>query len=238
MTFELTNIYQWSKNWAEENKLHLWHQKECSSTNDTAKEEEGFDLYLTEHQTRGRGRGQNNWQDLGRGGEFLSTWSFLLSSSPQHITGPLLGLAIYKSASAIWPDGAWSLKAPNDLYLGDKKIAGLLTEIVSNGKEYRLLIGFGFNVFSAPTDIENSSCLIHHLEGELTSSRWNSFLNQLLEEFKVVANSCQEKILSTEHQQELLIALNKNPNLPQPYTKIDEQSNLYTGEKKTPWQNL
>ena len=70
--------------------------------------------------------------------------------SPQPIMAPLIGLALLKSCQFVWPNLKLSLKAPNDLFLMHKKVAGLLTESIQQGDKHRLIIGLGMNINDHP----------------------------------------------------------------------------------------
>ena len=88
--------------WAEIKKLPSFYFPEITSTNDVAKQEfensgKDFALYLADHQSQGRGRGANSWENLSGGEVLLSTWCFRLDASPQPVLTPLLGLALYES---------------------------------------------------------------------------------------------------------------------------------------------
>ena len=95
------------------------------------RENDDLVLFLAAHQTNGRGRGANHWLDTGAGESLLSTWSLSVSSPPQAITGPRIGLALFAAATHAWPSLKFGLKAPNDLYLDGQKVAGLLVETVT-----------------------------------------------------------------------------------------------------------
>ena len=127
------SIYETTAEWAVTAGLVCISIPEITSTNDLAKDQafeetEALSLYVTDHQTKGRGRGVKTWTDDEEGTALLSSWSFLLLKAPQPVLAPTLGLALFKAAQSTWLGLPWSLKAPNDLYLGDKKIAGLTNE--------------------------------------------------------------------------------------------------------------
>src|SRR5262249_28071101 len=162
----------------EQRQVNVEAHDETPSTNDQSKEEASSigpepKLYLAAHQTHGRGRGKNTWSDTGAGESLLSSWSFQLAGPAQAITGPPLGDALYRSACAIWPSLEWSLKAPNDLYLGPSKVAGLLVEAVSQGDSHRLIVGLGMNVLNHPRAIANSTHLgLSFGESGLAEGEW------------------------------------------------------------------
>ena len=77
----------------------------------------------------------------------------MLQDYVQPTLSPLVGLALYKACSGTWPFLNWNLKAPNDLYISNKKVAGLLIETVTQGDDIRLLVGLGLNVLATPDQV-------------------------------------------------------------------------------------
>lgn len=125
---------------------------ETGSTNDLAWEAEsqsapeGF-VVLAERQTAGRGRYGRHWDSaLGQGLWFsiLLRPRLTMNESPQLTS--LLARAI--AATIIEETGcAVSIKMPNDIYLGDRKIAGVLVEGRNGGDgRYVAVAGLGINV--------------------------------------------------------------------------------------------
>ncbi|MBC7742907.1 MAG: biotin synthetase [Bdellovibrionaceae bacterium] len=240
-------IGQITHQWAQVQKLKSFFREELDSTNALAKKEafepvafdENVILYLTENQTAGRGRGSNTWSSSTIGSQLFSTWSFLLEKTPLPTLSPLIGLAIYRAALASWPFLEWNLKAPNDLYIDDKKVAGLLIETVSQGQDLRLLIGFGFNVFSAPAEIKLATSLAHELPPEtpLLAEDWIAFLERILFELSLALQWGFEP-LNTTARTALVSALNLHPHLKEEYVSLDAAGNLATASKKILWSEL
>jgi BirA family transcriptional regulator, biotin operon repressor / biotin---[acetyl-CoA-carboxylase] ligase len=130
-----------------------------------------------------------------------------------YLRGPFK-LALFTAAQATWPFLNWSLKAPNDLFVEDKKIAGLLLETVSQGSEFRMIIGLGMNIFSNPEDIPTATHLLENLSPEtpLLGEDWVLFLERLFFEFSSLVPWITEPLNSTQNAR-LIYALNKNPIL-------------------------
>ena len=152
---------------------------------------------------------------------------------------PQIGLGVFRAAQATWPFLEWNLKAPNDLYIGSKKVAGLLIETVSQGDEHRLLIGFGMNVISSPDSVPTATSLVHELEEEvpLLAEDWIAFLERLLFEFSFSLQLSYEP-LNTTTTASLLLALNQHPLLKEKYTGLDQHGNLSTETRKISWTEL
>lgn len=233
--------------WAENNNLPVFYSPEVRSTNDLAKAEafnekllsESLCLYLTDHQTAGRGRGDHTWSDENPGGSLLSSWSYLLPQNPRPTTSCLVGLALFRACSATWPFLPWNLKAPNDIFIHDKKIGGILLETVIQGGDIRLIMGIGMNLFTSPQKMESATSLVKSLPqgAPLLGEDYMSFLDRLLFELTdAVSRSSRE--LSPTDRLSLLVALNKHPLLKEKYTGMSPDGSLQINEQKINWMTL
>lgn len=137
---------------------------EATSTNDVARElaaalpKSETLLVVTERQTAGRGRGANRWWT---GGQSIAC-SVLLHPAGRGIAvqhGPLVALAaalaIIEAARPRLPaDAPLGLHWPNDVFLGHRKLAGILVEALPDGRQ---IVGIGCNVNdrfdAAPDDV-------------------------------------------------------------------------------------
>lgn len=107
-------------------------------------------LLVAERQTAGRGRLGRDWlstqvsgSDPHSGAASGLTFSLGLPLSPVDWSG--LSLAVGLSlAQSLHPQ--LKLKWPNDLWLDDRKVAGILIETASVGQERFVVIGIGINV--------------------------------------------------------------------------------------------
>lgn len=241
----MSSVTEWAITWAKANGIDLWFEHVTESTNDIAKVEAfkrtaPCSLFLTAHQTKGRGRGSNSWQCSARGGNLLCTWLFPLETSPQHVSGPLLGLALFEAVQQCWPNLEWSLKAPNDLYLGAKKIAGLLAESVQQGQRYALLIGLGFNISSHPEDLDDATHLLSQdgIGADLSAEKWTEFLSALHQQLSLAVQSCTETQLDNARQERLLWALNANPRKAHRVVEVSALGDIVTESGTIPWRSL
>lgn len=233
--------------WAENSHIHVTYTPQQDSTNALAKEEafeqdmleHSLCLYVTDHQTEGRGRGKNVWINSTAGSSLLSSWSFLLGINPQPTTSCLIGLALYRACSTTWPFLNWNLKAPNDIYLHDKKIAGILLENIAQGDEVRLIIGIGMNITESPDDVEIATSLVESLpQGiPLLGQDYMAFLDRLMFEL-TDAVSRSEEALSPTDRLSLLTALNRHPLLKEMYSGMSADGSLLIGDKKINWTEL
>ena len=97
-------------------------------------------LLVAERQTAGRGRLGRPWQSAV--GDSL-TFSLSLPYAPRDWSG--LSLAVGLSvAESLHPD--IGLKWPNDLWVADCKLGGILIEAASSGGRSQVVVGIGLNI--------------------------------------------------------------------------------------------
>ena len=166
---------QWIREWAEYNKYPFHYYKVTASTNENAKSflKENNRLFIAEFQTRGRGRNKNKWLNS----DMMISWSFSVKKPPQPNTSLALGDALHSSLKTAWPSVDFKLKPPNDIYIGAKKAAGFLIEIVSKGDKHQFIIGVGMNIFKHP----DNSCFTHLAEyielEQIQKKHWFAFMS-------------------------------------------------------------
>lgn len=238
---------KFTADWAKARGLEAIYKQQMGSTNDLAKEEAfkeaNFDqniiLYVTENQTTGRGRNKNTWDNSAPGTSLLSSWSFFLEDVPVPVTSPRTGLALFKAASATWPFLPWGLKAPNDLYLGELKIAGLLLENISQGADVRLIIGLGMNITAHSEKIATATSLVENLPKgvPLQGEDYIAFLDRLLFEFSLVIEKQQEPLSQTEGAS-LVHALNLRLGNTETYTSVAADGTMTSNLRTIAWSSL
>lgn len=104
-------------------------------------------VFLAEEQTAGRGRGAHTWHSERGNGVYCS---FLLrppmTPAESLWLSLIAGVAVQDAVREITGLAA-DIRWPNDLILNDKKFAGILTEMSSEGnKVHHAVIGIGVNV--------------------------------------------------------------------------------------------
>jgi BirA family biotin operon repressor/biotin-[acetyl-CoA-carboxylase] ligase len=105
------------------------------------------DWLVALRQEGGRGRHGRPWESV-EGNFFGSTLVELRADDPPAPSLALAaGLALIEAVEVAAPDTALSLKWPNDLMLGDAKLAGILLERSGD----RVVAGFGVNLAGAPS---------------------------------------------------------------------------------------
>ena len=154
---------------------------EIDSTNNFLKRELVSDaskrlpmLTIADRQTAGRGRGPNAWWSPSGCLMFSLAWrpDHLSQMNPIEIQAPMsqlplvVGIAIAIALQQILVDrDAIKVKWPNDIYIGSKKVCGILIESVIGNSEPYWIVGVGMNVLvdieSAPEPIRSNATSIH-----------------------------------------------------------------------------
>lgn len=184
--------------------------EELPSTNTSLKKLPSSDIEhglfcLTDHQTRGRGQYEREWES--EKGKNLTFSLVLTPANPVrfHVLTLACALAIVEKLNAFLSASCAAIKWPNDVILNDKKTAGILTETVFSGNQFnRLIIGIGINVnqkkFSA--DLAEIATSVSLEKGEEVNRE--HFLADLL-------NRIEHKYNQWEQQQSSLIkTINRN----------------------------
>ena len=132
------------------NDLSLLFKNHVSSTNDYLNYRYARDLFpllvLANNQRASRGRGNKKWVSLNQSS---LSFSFCLKVDSNNLDLRYLGylscVCLYESILAVSQNYV-KIKWPNDLYLNDKKVSGILIESLSKNKEVHLSIGVGINI--------------------------------------------------------------------------------------------
>ena len=131
--------------------LPIFNFTKIESTNDFARslitEHKIFKgIVIADKQTKGRGRYGNKWNSP-KGNLYFTVFFPILRSNLKKIQF-LVQLQI-RNILKNYNIKNVSLKWPNDLYINNKKVCGILQESIVLGKLY-LIIGIGINVKSSP----------------------------------------------------------------------------------------
>jgi BirA family biotin operon repressor/biotin-[acetyl-CoA-carboxylase] ligase len=134
----------------------------CHSTNDIAASlsrdsnvTEGTTV-VTDNQTTGRGQRGNSWEaEPGKNLTFSTILKPLFLQASEHFQlNMAISTACHQFLAQHFPEEVY-IKWPNDLYLGHKKVGGILIEsVVKNNRLEEVIAGIGINVnqeqFSQP----------------------------------------------------------------------------------------
>lgn len=128
-------------------------------------------LVLADRQTAGRGRGTNSWWSAGGALTFsvlFRTPDFQLPVSRWPQMSLTVGLAVCEAAESLLPGANVALKWPNDVYLHDRKLAGILVE-TADGRRGSAVLGIGLNVNNssvlAPPELRDKAIALSDVAG-------------------------------------------------------------------------
>ncbi len=121
-------------------------------------------IVIADKQTAGKGTGSNSWHS--EAGKNLNLSVLLkpepLSPEKQFVLNKAMALAVFDFIEATLPDLKVRIKWPNDIYIGDKKTAGILISNTIKGARLEdVTVGIGINVNQKkfPVDIPNPASL-------------------------------------------------------------------------------
>lgn len=239
----LKSVFTTAEEWLNKKHIARSTEEEMTSTNDIAKQEafeidDTFKVYICSQQTKGRGRGDNTWLQPKPGVQLLSSWSFALASAPHPISAPLFGLATYEALISIWPKIQFSMKAPNDIYIKDKKCAGILVESVIQASQFRIIVGLGLNVLDHPREIDTATHLSENSLEFITEKEIDDFLDQVYTQYSKAILLCQQQELELADRLLIKKALNKCPQYKDEITDISPLGDIVSKTETTPWTSL
>jgi BirA family biotin operon repressor/biotin-[acetyl-CoA-carboxylase] ligase len=142
-------------------------------------------VILAEHQTAGRGRLDRSWETPARSG---LTFSVLLRPTVPAASWPwlplLTGHAVCAALRAAGFDA--TVKWPNDVLLGERKVAGILVERVDTPSGAAAVVGIGVNVAMTADELPVPEATSLAVEGEapdrtellglLLDTLWDSYV--------------------------------------------------------------
>ena len=168
-------------------RLNLHIYNEIDSTNDEAKRIEGikdFHIFITEKQTKGRGRHGKKWSSPNSGNIYM-TISTSQNTSQINPISLISGLICKKAIDKLIRKPSIMLKWPNDILFNDKKIGGILVETEINKENIKTIIGIGINL-----NINKEESWWGDLSRFALESKRNELINLILTEFlKIFDNS-------------------------------------------------
>lgn len=141
-----------NRQFTKETDIHLFAT--IDSTNRFLKDlanRSAISLCCAEKQTHGRGRFGRQWYSpFGENIYFSSRWELNCCLSRLSGLSLVVGLAILASLQDIQVQHGIRIKWPNDLLWGDKKLCGILIEVIAETNSCaQVIIGIGMNVNTA-----------------------------------------------------------------------------------------
>ena len=229
---ELTPAQRFQR-WAARKQISCFYLKETDSTNTAAKLNldsiEGPHCWVAEHQTHGRGRLDHTWTDSR--GAFLSSWCFDLPGPAQPTFTARMGLATFQTLMTVWPDQPFSIKAPNDIFLSEGKLAGFLIEAISQGATHKVIVGFGMNVETHPSGVGATSLATQGLSLSSLELFWDVLHRNWLAVLQV-ANRLE---LTQNERDQLRQALQRHPQMGPSLVGVSANGDLLTSQGLQPW---
>ncbi|WP_281828340.1 MULTISPECIES: biotin--[acetyl-CoA-carboxylase] ligase [Lactobacillus] len=130
--------------------MQVFHFEQVSSTQDLAKEylknnPNGIAAaFVADSQTNGYGKQGRDFYSPAKTGMYFSIAlpKFDLDSAKAGLMTPFIAVKIVEVLQKLFPNKSFKLKWVNDIYLNQRKIAGILVEKVAAG----LVVGFGINL--------------------------------------------------------------------------------------------
>ncbi len=207
----------------------FWHA--ClASTNTTAKElarqgAEHGTLVVTEEQTAGRGRRGRSWTSEKNSGIFAS---LILRPQLPARRIPMLtlavGIALVEALHTCGLSEAW-LKWPNDIWVGNRKLAGILSELSGELDQVDfVVIGMGVNTHQTefPAELAATATSFYRETGQRPNRA--KLLAYVLQELERVL-----PLLDLADPAPLLAAWQKHDRLLGQTVNVVETSDQYTG---------
>ncbi len=183
---------------------------ECHSTNDfmaqlAAKQQVAHgDILTTDYQTRGKGQRGSTWSS--EKGKNLLFSIFLrphfLKIENIFLLNIVAGLAGTQLIKNIIPGTECQLKWPNDIYVNEKKISGILIETSINKQLEFVIVGIGFNVNQAHFPLPTATSLkIESEQAYDTFSILESYACFFEQYYDQLESGEKNKILRAYHDQ-------------------------------------
>lgn len=165
------------------NNWNIIHIDEMNSTMDYVRkhlfELPNKSVVWADMQHRGRGRGKNTWSSPKGGLWFSTLFKNEDVSDAWHIT-MAFSVAVVSTLKKYFVD-AW-IKWPNDVYIKNKKIAGILVENVIKGNQTSQIVGIGLNVNNSIDEaLEDKATSLLQQTGEKHSIK--SMLTMIMNEY-------------------------------------------------------
>ena len=137
--------------------FNIYNYNKIPSTNDEAiklikKKNMKQGLVFSKIQTKGRGTRGKKW--ISKSGNFFGSVFFQLKkNTPKFYEFSLITpVLITKKIKEITDCKNIYIKWPNDIYINNQKVCGILQEVIQNGNNQKyLIIGIGINLVSHPT---------------------------------------------------------------------------------------
>jgi len=206
----------------------VFYSKKVGSTSNkvenliTSNQAQGNFLYIAGEQTSGKGRGKNSWFSPA-GGLWLSAalYGFNFQSNITIFTG----ICLHKTICELFPSIAEELKIkwPNDIFLQDDKICGILSSHLESRKYHIIGIGLNTNVLELDEKLAPGSASLQIELGHLIDDQ--KLLSTFFDNFASALPEFVEGILDIKY-------FNKNSLLKGLQIELDTDYDVFRGKVK------
>lgn len=110
---------------------------------------EEYTVIVTDFQLKGKGVGRNTWQSDPAMNILMSIVLHpeFLNPADQFMINKVVSLAVCECIAQFLPEKSIYIKWPNDIYVEDRKIAGILSKNIIMGHQFSsCIVGIGLNV--------------------------------------------------------------------------------------------
>jgi BirA family biotin operon repressor/biotin-[acetyl-CoA-carboxylase] ligase len=159
-----------------DNQIHHFYKTGSTNTVAMAAAADGApegSVFLAEEQTAGRGRGAHSWDSARSAGIYCSVvLRPQLAPAEVLVMALAAGLAVRAAIQHVNERVDADLKWPNDVLIGSRKVAGILTEMNAEATRVRyIVVGIGINVNHAsfPEEIKAQATSLRMITG----SEWS-----------------------------------------------------------------
>ena len=225
------NIFEETKQWASARGIAFEAFKEMTSTQTKAKESPSLQLTLADQQSAGKGRFDRVWISPPAGAALLATWHLNFKHPVESNFSAKMGWCLLRAFEKNFPNVDFCVKPPNDVWIGNKKVAGILIENVIQS-DCSTFIGIGINVFSAPRDVADCSYLKQFTP--VSSDAWKAFLDDW---WQLIHQQSASGPLTKEQTQDLFFAIKKHSKF-QNLTAVLPNGSLQLEDKILAWTEL
>lgn len=141
---------------------------------------------VSEYQTEGKGLDDNNWVSEPGKNLMISIVNFpdFLPAEQQFALNKIASLSVAMSIKKFIKGYDIFVKWPNDVYIKNKKVCGILLRCaIQSGIIKHCISGIGINIHqdTFPENIPNAASLMHYSEKPIKK---NIFLDELLDQYK------------------------------------------------------
>jgi len=177
-------------------------------------------IFITHHQYAGRGQATNVWEsEPNKNLTFsLLLYPTFLAARQQFFLNQAISLGVLKTIQYFIPKKC-TIKWPNDLYVEDRKITGILIQNALKGASIQSsVIGIGLNVNQGQfkSDAPNPTSIFLETNKAFTLDTVLAYLCQQLEKYYLLLKAGRFQTLQQAYEQELF-----RLNQPHSYKRVD-----------------